>query len=382
MVDAKRRRNEAFLRMSGLLDMSWSEGKPRRRSAAATSSGRPKKKPRVDEGGGGRPRRTSSRIAGKPADGAYVEDERAGRFTIATSAADDGVGGAVRREPEGPPPPPQFYAGRINDGSDISIREAVNNVRKNFLNDDDEEGGEEAARFVKETLRTAAAVAKGATPGKKKGVAKTTSPVSVLSVPSSIRSMAEAIGPEVTTKVTPERIYSTAVHPGTSATIVAAGDKQGHVGIWNVDGRSDGEHQQQHLFRYHASPVSCLEWTATGDALFSVSYDGTCRWFDVERETVREAFAAYDDSREFRTRPGYGVDTGGREFWTQHGCLDRRCSGGGPDGTGFFLSTSVGTALHVDARANRVTFHEKLSERKINTVRYVHYISKTGDGSR
>lgn len=35
-------------------------------------------------------------------------------------------------------------------------------------------------------------------------------------------------------KVVPTRIYSVAVHPSESSTLVAAGDKQGHVGLWNV----------------------------------------------------------------------------------------------------------------------------------------------------
>ena len=35
-------------------------------------------------------------------------------------------------------------------------------------------------------------------------------------------------------KVCKSRIFSTAVHPSVSKTIVAFGDKQGHIGIWDV----------------------------------------------------------------------------------------------------------------------------------------------------
>eukprot|EP00975_Prorocentrum_lima_P045786 9580150-Prorocentrum_lima.AAC.1 len=35
-------------------------------------------------------------------------------------------------------------------------------------------------------------------------------------------------------KVTQERIYGLAVHPSSSAVMVAAGDKAGNLGIWNA----------------------------------------------------------------------------------------------------------------------------------------------------
>jgi len=37
----------------------------------------------------------------------------------------------------------------------------------------------------------------------------------------------------------------------------------------------------------------------------------------------------------------------------------------------FFMSTSYGTAMHVDLRVGngKLTFHEDLSEKKINTLR-------------
>jgi hypothetical protein len=71
----------------------------------------------------------------------------------------------------------------------------------------------------------------------------------------------------------------------------------------------------------------------------------------------------------YRNELGFGLDTGSK-YWTQFGCLDHhshydKC---------FFLSTSVGTAMHVDLRVvtrkGRITFHEQLSEKKINTLRY------------
>ena len=42
----------------------------------------------------------------------------------------------------------------------------------------------------------------------------------------------------------------------------------------------------------------------------------------------------------------------------------------GSDGDCFFLSTSEGTVMHVDLRSKgEVTFDQKLSEKKINSVR-------------
>jgi hypothetical protein len=105
--------------------------------------------------------------------------------------------------------------------------------------------------------------------------------------------------------------------------------------------------------------------------LLSTSYDGTVRWFDVETQALDEIFATYDNDDVYGDKIGFGLDEG-HKYWTQYGCLDHRNSGE----KCLFLSTSCGTAMHLDLRIsnnskNRMTFHEDLSEKKINSLRYV-----------
>ena len=56
----------------------------------------------------------------------YVENESAGKFEVAR------VQGSVYSEPE----QPKFYNNRVNDGSDLTIAEAVENTGSKWVNDD------------------------------------------------------------------------------------------------------------------------------------------------------------------------------------------------------------------------------------------------------
>lgn len=79
-------------------------------------------------------------------------------------------------------------------------------------------------------------------------------------------------------KVTKERIYTTAVHPGTDKRIVLAGDKIGVLGIWDVD--SDNEPLQLQL--HHATiPALCFDQNSN-DILYSASYDGSVRSLELK----------------------------------------------------------------------------------------------------
>ena len=45
------------------------------------------------------------------------------------------------------------------------------------------------------------------------------------------------ISDDLMAKVTPDRIFSLAIHPSAhESPLIAAGDKSGHVGLWNVVG--------------------------------------------------------------------------------------------------------------------------------------------------
>jgi WD40 repeat protein len=185
-------------------------------------------------------------------------------------------------------------------------------------------------------------------------------------------------------KVTPDRIYSIACHPCPDRILVAAGDKQGYLGLWNVNvnvnatsasasdtdannAHDDHGNNNVHLFRPHSRVINHLEWNANGSALYSVSYDSTVRRMDVETQTFAEVFAAYDDSSPttYKQYAGYNIDQGHR-FWTQSGTLLP-----GANDNGMWLCTSTGDILQLDLRCrtqSRLVQHVKVSDKKVNTI--------------
>jgi WD40 repeat protein len=378
MVNAKRKRNQEVLLNSGLLDSVASL-----KSEIAGSKSKPTtqgiKKRKVVKSTEREPyqRRMSSRQAGIQSDGLFVEEERSGRFTVAVTdgstaaVAGSYSSGVVQGSMYVKEKEPEFYRDRINDGSAFSIEEAVELTGSKWVK---ESTVKDAQDFVHGTLSKL--VGKDETKvgaASKKGT-KSKSPRAVASPVVSSDDITDRIKDmtfkeeAVVAKVVPDRIYGIAAHPSTDQLIVSAGDKKGYVGIWNVDSRAKADDESSndgvHLFKFHSGSCSSLQWTPSGDALFSSSYDGTVRVLDVASETFEQVFATYDSDDKFQKDVGYGMDIG-HKYWTQYGCLDHRSH----SGKCFFLSTSVGTAMHVDMRSKGgVTFHEELSEKKINSL--------------
>lgn len=355
MVNAKRQRNQQMLRDSGLLTAKEEMAETQKRKAASSQG---IKRRKVDQAP--TERRKSRRIAGIESDNIYVENESAGRFTIASDGNVKSTEGKVDEEQHDKE---QHYRNRVNDGEDISIARAVELTGSKWVQ---ETSVDAATQFVRDELAPL--------------VDKTVSNHHVS--PKSVRSLGEsedkgddwlksAAGElsvddmdKCVAKVVPDRIYGIAVHPSTDRVIAAAGDKSGYVGIWNVDGASSKVNDGVHLFKYHSGAVSCLEWTSSGSKLFSGSYDGTVRVFDVEKESMVQQFATVDDSFG-KDHLGYGLDAG-YNFWTQYACMDSRFM----TDQCFFVSTSIGTVLHVDLRSkSQLTLNQKWSEKKINTLR-------------
>ncbi|XP_058011726.1 WD repeat-containing protein 76 isoform X2 [Ahaetulla prasina] len=89
-------------------------------------------------------------------------------------------------------------------------------------------------------------------------------------------------------KVVKNRIYSVAVHPSESRTLVAAGDKWGQIGIWDLDSSSENG---AYVFIPHSQAVSCLHFSPVNPAhLLSLSHDGTLRSGDVTRRIFEEIY--------------------------------------------------------------------------------------------
>ncbi|KAE8618631.1 hypothetical protein XENTR_v10009432 [Xenopus tropicalis] len=96
-------------------------------------------------------------------------------------------------------------------------------------------------------------------------------------------------------KVVQNRIFSVAIHPSESRTIVAAGDKWGQVGLWDLADQSGDN--GVYVFEPHSRPVSCMSFSPVNSAqLFSLSYDGTVRRGDVCHTVFDEVYRDEQDS--------------------------------------------------------------------------------------
>ncbi|XP_064373864.1 WD repeat-containing protein 76 [Dromaius novaehollandiae] len=98
-------------------------------------------------------------------------------------------------------------------------------------------------------------------------------------------------------KVVKNRIYSMAIHPSESTIFVAAGDKLGQIGLWNVNCKTE---EGAHVFIPHNYPVSCMYFSPFNPAhLLSLSYD-SLRCGDVTRAVFdeicrsEESFSSFD----------------------------------------------------------------------------------------
>lgn len=351
MVDAKRQRNQQRLLDCGLIqakECMVQESKTR-------TTNRPSKKQRITRTTTQNnilPRRKSNRIAGIDSDGIYVEQESAGAFLIAGNPRPN-----VNSEEL------KFYNDRVNDGSDLSLQEAIQLTGPKWV---EETSLESAEQLVSLHLIPMMATSEQKT---RRSTAIATINQKVLQENIERISVNDD---HCVAKITPDRIYSIVCHPSDDALLVSAGDKQGFVGLWNVDQTTKEDTDTPggiHLFKVHSGPVCALEWTPRGDKLLSASYDGSVRSFDVTSQKFTEVFATYDHSEVYSGKLGSGVDGNNSRngSWVQHVSRDHRCH----DGKCFFLSTSIGTALHVDLRIGKgkVTFHKEFSEKKINTLR-------------
>lgn len=368
MVQAKRKRNRDMLESSGLLEAKAAveyavlAATPAVRGLKRSSESKSKAAHSTRQS---LPLRKSSRLAGETAPSIYIKSE--------------GLAGAIEIGGGGDSDidiPDAYYNNRVNDGSDLSISEAVELTGSKWV----KEGTVESAEyFLTKTLPDINDDSIPIATFKKKS--HKGSPTSItsssLNSPASVsvkllRSQIDALSVDdpdtCVAKVTPDRIYSIVCHPSPKAVIVCAGDKQGHLGIWNVDnygGATAKNSDGVHLFKPHNGSISSMAWNNSGSSLLSSSYDGSVRAFDVEKQVFEEIFATYDDSDMYKNKLGFGTDNG-YNSWIQSMEIDHRFE----SGKCFFLSTSEGCVMHIDLRAGgKLTSNQKLSEKKINTVR-------------
>ncbi|XP_040898960.1 WD repeat-containing protein 76 [Toxotes jaculatrix] len=99
-------------------------------------------------------------------------------------------------------------------------------------------------------------------------------------------------------KVVKDRIFSAAFHPCSSNLLMAAGDKWGKVGLWQLGG--DWGDDGVLLFEPHTRPVGCMAFSrAHATHLLSLSYDGSLRCMDVEKAVFDDVYDIEDGLKTF-----------------------------------------------------------------------------------
>ncbi|CAG8519205.1 5385_t:CDS:2 [Acaulospora morrowiae] len=101
--------------------------------------------------------------------------------------------------------------------------------------------------------------------------------------------------------VTPERIYCMAVHPATDKILVAAGDKVGSLGFWDVKDKvkseydNDDDEPRTYMFEAHTKTIISTKYLPIdSNQLFTCSYDGSIRYMDLNKAKFMEALVSRD----------------------------------------------------------------------------------------
>ncbi|XP_048119696.1 WD repeat-containing protein 76 isoform X2 [Alosa alosa] len=145
-------------------------------------------------------------------------------------------------------------------------------------------------------------------------------------------------------KVVKERIFSAAFHPCASSLLMAAGDKWGRVGIWNLDA-SWGDNGVL-LFEPHTRPITCMTFSRSRPStLITTSYDGAARAGDIERAVFEEVYRSDEGLKGFD--------------FLSHDC------------TTLLIGDAGGDVAIVDTRTPGIS-HESLHTLDPKTLRNVH----------
>lgn len=109
-------------------------------------------------------------------------------------------------------------------------------------------------------------------------------------------------------KITPERIFSMAMHPSTTKKLGLAGDKLGYVGMWDIEGMrvkveddadevpEEEEEPLIHQFKIHTRTITSFSFHPNDSSkLYSSSYDGSIRCLDFNTGIAVEIFGSATD---------------------------------------------------------------------------------------
>lgn len=152
-------------------------------------------------------------------------------------------------------------------------------------------------------------------------------------------------------KLTEDRITTVCVHPIADKIVILAGDKSGHLGVWDVRKTESCELHGVYKYQPHVSNIAQIHASPLDHtAIYSTSYDGTIRHFDIVKEQFVQAFEAPEDLNGF--------------YFTDASFLydEPRC---------MYVSTSDGCAALIDLRASSKEYawkRECASGYKLNSV--------------
>ncbi|KAI5076253.1 hypothetical protein GOP47_0008318 [Adiantum capillus-veneris] len=93
-------------------------------------------------------------------------------------------------------------------------------------------------------------------------------------------------------RVVPERITSASFLPTSEHLFLAAGDKLGHLGFWDVES-NDPEGDGLHIYRPHLMPLSGIAFPAFhATKVLTCSYDQTVKLLDVQTATFKVMYCS------------------------------------------------------------------------------------------
>jgi hypothetical protein len=153
-------------------------------------------------------------------------------------------------------------------------------------------------------------------------------------------------------KMCPSRITAVLVHPNRDKLVVLAGDKEGYVGLWDVNNLTD-ETGGVLNYRTHSTNVTRFHCCKSdGSKIYSASYDGTIRCLDTNANAFVMSFDASDNTESCYTSDCF--------FASHHH---------GSDDTAF-IGKSDGIIAFADFRASSTSYQWQFAAQlsKVNSI--------------
>jgi WD40 repeat protein len=321
------RQNMERMKAMDLLTLAAKIAPPKPKASQRGLSAK-KRKQETDSVTPGQPRRRSARLQGEAADGSEVVSERHGSVIVTTkqTALLSTSISQVQAAPEERHPKGDVIF-RSSNGMPINDEDFLKQLRKAFRIE--------------------------------KSFKKPFKPLLNVNSYSGFSLSEHDVAKVTKNSITHLAFASSSGHGSSGPLIVAAADKRGGIGLWNVDSfpkSTLNEFNDENSFDgvlafygVHYQYVSGLKWAAgshTGqETLFTCSYDGSLRQLDPEKAVFSLVWG--DEQREYS-------------------CFDV-----GPDGCTAYLGDNEGGLDVIDMRSNRrIVSGDKLiiHNRKVNTV--------------